>query len=557
MQHQLDLKESSIIDIYKHLEQKIYLDFIKRLQVHGIKGYDQSSILQWQMQVMNDLHLVNGDVVQSVSQATGIAKTQLQDLFLRAGHQVVDQEYATAINATKKAPSRVKVNMTKQILDGYLKQTFLDLDNNVNQTLITTNYGENAAMRTYQQIIKETTADVLAGIKTPEKALRETIYKWRHDGIKLNLTDKGGHPWSLEGYTRLVIGTTTRRAFQEARDQVATDMGVDTFVMSSHPASRPACAPIQGKLITTRHESFTAETGEHFESIWDHGYGEPDGCFGINCHHLKWMFIPGVNTNNQEQCDPLQAVMRGGVVQKQRVLERRIRKYKDEAEVAITLHDAEGEQKYNLLVRKNQSAIRQLVKENDFLVRDYDRERSYTDKAGIGEKATLRETQIKKNYANTTKILGKHAPTYEEYRVTLADSEKMKLLRNQIRYINDIHTSTREGATFSQRVIAEDALYAFQRDGIIMSGHAALQFAARMRRKNGTFKFNYSIVSAAMKKRPNFTDPERVTPLGVKVPAREIHYYGRIGLVTEISGEIVTLVYTRRPPRRWIPIEKK
>lgn len=42
------------------------------------------------------------------------------------------------------------------------------------------------------------------------------------------MLDKAEHNWSLEGYTRTVIRTTT---------------------MSSHPASRPTCAPIQGKIV--------------------------------------------------------------------------------------------------------------------------------------------------------------------------------------------------------------------------------------------------------------------------------------------------------------------
>lgn len=377
-QHQMDQTEASIIDVYQHLEQQLFEDFIKRLQQHGIEDVDNTSILQWQMEVMNDLHLVNSDVISETSKATGIARAKLVELFRQQGYKVVDQEYTRATEAAGKQVSAMQVNMTKQVLDGYLKQTFLELDNNVNQTLLSTNYGTNAATQTFQQIVKDTTADVLAGLRTPDQALKSTIYRWRDKGIDLGLVDKGGHRWSLESYARLVVDNTTRRAFQAVRDQAADDVGVDTFVMSSHEASRAACASIQGKLVTTRAESFTdANTGEHFISLYDHGYGTPSGTFGINCHHLKWLYVPGASSNNQPQYDPAEAIAKGDMVAKQRELERRIRAYKQKQALADKMNDADGIARSQLLIRRNQAALRKLVSDHSYLHRDYTREKVF------------------------------------------------------------------------------------------------------------------------------------------------------------------------------------
>lgn len=408
-QHQLDTKTASIIDVYQHLESQIFSDFVKRLKTHGIEDYDQTTVLQWQMEVMNDLKLVNDSVIDDVAKATGVARQRLIDLFQTAGYQVVDQEYGRASKGTKKPVKAEQVNMTHQVLDGYLAQTFQQLDNNVNQTLLTTNYNESPAMRTYQQIVKETTADVLAGLKTPDKALKDTIYKWRDKGINLNLIDKGGHAWSLESYARMVINTTTNRAFQAVRDQAASDNGIDTFVMSSHAASRPACAPIQGHLVTTRRQSFTApESGEFFESLYDHGYGEPGGTFGINCHHIKWLYVPGASTNNQPQYNPQEAVEKGNVVQKQRELERRIRGYKNNLDLANQLNDELGQLKYKQLIHRNQAALRKLVKDHDFLSRDYARERSF----GFSNKEA---EAVKQRNTINPEVFNRHVPNTKEY----------------------------------------------------------------------------------------------------------------------------------------------
>ena len=246
--HQLTIAQASIGDIYASLEQTLFKMFIDRLTNHGAFPLDEDHALQWQAEQLNKLHLVNEATIKEVSKATGIAQTKLVALFKYFGIAIANDEYSRLAKDTGKNIS--PGTDVDQLLNGYLKQTFLDLNNNVNQTLITTNYGQNAAMRSYQQIVKETTAQVITGLKTPARALADTIYKWRDQGIQTVLTDKGTHAWSLESYARMVITNTSGRAFQAVRDQAADDYGIDTFVMSSHPASRAACAPIQGKTVT-------------------------------------------------------------------------------------------------------------------------------------------------------------------------------------------------------------------------------------------------------------------------------------------------------------------
>ena len=63
------------------------------------------------------------------------------------------------------------------------------------------------------------------------------------------MVDKAGHNWSLEGYTRTVIRTTAARTYNDLRIQSMKDFDSVLATMSSHPASRPTCAPIQGKIV--------------------------------------------------------------------------------------------------------------------------------------------------------------------------------------------------------------------------------------------------------------------------------------------------------------------
>lgn len=371
--HQLTITSSQIQDIYMSLEQEIFKLIANRLDTKGITS---DNVLTWQIKMLNELHLVNEATIKLLAEATGLAKEAINKLFIDQGLKVYDESIADISKGNANPVIKPDID---QVLSGYAKQTFLDIKNTVNQTLVSTNYGEKSLTTDmYQQIIKETTGSVIAGTKTPERALADTIYKWRDKGIKPVLVDKGGNEWSLEGYVRTVVSTTSNRAFQSVRDTAAHDNGIRTFVMSSHPASREACASIQGKLVTDRRKSFTdKETGEYFESLYNHGYGTPGGTFGINCTHIKWPYIPGVNTNNQPQYDRQESVSNGKIQQKQRASERRVREEKRKLELAKELGDEQGILKYKLSVRKYQSAVKKIVNDNNFLGRDYAREKIY------------------------------------------------------------------------------------------------------------------------------------------------------------------------------------
>lgn len=95
-----------------------------------------------------------------------------------------------------------------------------------------------------------------------------------------SLTDKGGHEWTLEGYTRTVITSTTHRVFNEARAQSMKEFDTVLATMSSHPAARPACAPIQGKVVCIVPKS-DPKADLSYPNIYDYGYGKQQALKGL------------------------------------------------------------------------------------------------------------------------------------------------------------------------------------------------------------------------------------------------------------------------------------
>ncbi|MDV3526121.1 phage minor capsid protein [Lactiplantibacillus plantarum] len=366
---------NAAVDIYSKLEQDIYARIIQTLKTTKFDTVDSQNVLRWQVEQLSKMGVLNKQVIDLVAKYTGESQQAITKLVHDNGFQVVNE-----IDATLSQQLHKKIAVDDEIrntINSLQNQTWKELDNTVNQSLLSTNYNENGAMRAYQGIIKQTTMETVVGLKTHDRALKDSVYKWVDAGIKSNLVDKGGHNWSLEGYARTVINTTAHRTFNNLRLKRMQDYGTTLAVMSSHPASRKACAYIQGHVVNLT-EPGSDTYNAKYDSIYNHGYGTPAGTQGINCSHELYPFIDGVNTNNQPQYDPQTAIAKGDIQAKQRGYERAIRQSKKKLAAAQKLGDDVGVSHYKSLISNQQKSLRELVNDHDFLHRDYSREQVYS-----------------------------------------------------------------------------------------------------------------------------------------------------------------------------------
>ncbi|HFX3753042.1 TPA: phage minor capsid protein [Enterococcus faecium] len=362
----------SITNIYSELEDRIFNIIIKALKQSRFENVEKEDVLLWQAKQLSKMGVLNENVIDLLASYTGETQEAIEQLIKGNGVKIVneiDRELERMVH--KSVPVSDDVN---KILDSLVRQTFKDLNNNVNQTLITTNFNENAVMRAYQAILKQSTLESMTGLKTHEKAVKDNVYKMVDMGIKSGFTDKAGREWSMEAYSRTVVQTTSHRTFNDLRLKRMEDFDCVTALMSSHPAARKACATIQGDWVLVVPKNKAPDEFKHLPSIYDHGYGEPDGTQGINCKHILYPGRPDVNTNNQPQYDADEAQENAEIQQKQRKLERDIRYQKKRMNAALELEDPETVQMCKQVIANKQKQLRELVNEHGFLVRDYSRE---------------------------------------------------------------------------------------------------------------------------------------------------------------------------------------
>lgn len=362
----------SITNIYSELEDRIFNIIIKALKQSRFENVEKEDVLLWQAKQLSKMGVLNENVIDLLASYTGETQEAIEQLIKGNGVKVVneiDRELERMVH--KSVPVSDDVN---KILDSLVRQTFKDLNNNVNQTLITTNFNENAVMRAYQAILKQSTLESMTGLKTHEKAIRDNVYKMVDMGIKSGFVDKAGREWSMEAYSRTVIQSTSHRTFNDLRLKRMEDFDCVTALMSSHPSARKACATIQGDWVLVVPKNKAPDEFKYLPSIYDHGYGEPDGTQGINCKHVLYPGRPDINTNNQPQYDADEAQENAEIQQKQRKIERDIRYQKKRMNAALELEDPETVQMCKQVIANKQKQLRELINEHEFLVRDYSRE---------------------------------------------------------------------------------------------------------------------------------------------------------------------------------------
>ncbi|MCM3618742.1 phage minor capsid protein [Sutcliffiella horikoshii] len=381
--HQLDIWSGNMAELYNALEGEIIRIIIRQLN----SGFNE--IHEWQAQKLYELGLFNSEVVKQLAKVTVVAEAQIKKLFEETGVAILEDVDRAMPFATKPMPNNID-----NLMQAYHNQVWTEMDNYVNQTLITTRYGMGTAQIAYQNVLSQTAAMFNTGLYTFEQSLERAVTELAQKGIKSTLLDKGGNTWSLERYVRTVLKSTLGNTYNQLRTERMAEYGVHTVLVTSHVGARNACSIIQGNVVDLRPVDQLPPDSEYksiYDSYWKASYGEAGGHRGVNCKHLHIPFIPGVNTNNQPEYDEKLNAKVAQAMDVQRRIEREIVKYKKNLMVAEALNSKHADY-WTMMVRRRQAAMRDHLESNGrYLRRNYKREKVYTPLATLLEDFSYKE----------------------------------------------------------------------------------------------------------------------------------------------------------------------
>ena len=251
------------------------------------------------------------------------------------------------------------LNLVNTVMGYKAKSAYV---NAVNAIYRDTAEGRQSAL----DIMGKGAAKAVSGQMSLQEATRKTIRELAQKGIPA-FVDKRGREWSPEAYVMMDMRSTlgnTARAAQNAR---CDEYNIQLIEVSSHMGARPLCAPYQGRIFSRDGSKGVTVDGAggkiYYTPLSETSYGQPAGLFGINCGHVQYPFVPGINFQRYFPYPKEENDRRYMQFQQQRAMERGIRAAKRECMMLQEVGDTEGLQKASLRLRNQREKYRAYCKE--------------------------------------------------------------------------------------------------------------------------------------------------------------------------------------------------
>lgn len=289
-------------------------------------------------------------------------------------------------------------------------------------------------------------AKAVSGQMSLQEATRKTIRELAQKGIPA-FVDKRGREWSPEAYVMMDMRSTLGNTARAAQDARCDQYGINLIEVSSHMGARPLCEAYQGRIFSRDGSKGVTTDGAggkiYYTPLSETSYGQPAGLFGINCGHVQYPFVPGINFQRYFPYPKEENNRRYMQFQQQRAMERGIRAAKRKCMMLQEVGDTEGLQKASLRLRNQREKYRAYCKEtglkqhNDRTqVYGYDRSRSSKTvwaerkaKSGLdnGSRSGIMNTGVISGALNPySKEAEKHAVQYyESVRHMTTDTQKI------------------------------------------------------------------------------------------------------------------------------------
>jgi hypothetical protein len=200
---------------------------------------------------------------------------------------------------------------------------------------------------------------------------------------------KNGRRVNIASYAEMALRASSQRAVFTGEGARREEWGVRTVVVSSHNNCSPLCLPWQGKVYIDDVYSGGKKGQGNYPLLSTAMRG---GLFHPHCRHNTGTYFEGISSL-PEPVDDEKALANYDVEQKQRYMERQVRKYKRHEAGSVDPHNQKDAA---AKVRYWQGKIREHLTENTQLRRDPRREKIKGGLTPTERNAVLKKAAIEK-----------------------------------------------------------------------------------------------------------------------------------------------------------------
>lgn len=280
-----------VSNIFSELEVRIMTDIVRRIKENGFA----SAAVDWQISRLQQLGMAEEDIrgwIQSALQATD---EEMDRIFSDEVYkQYYEQEHFFKLAGMQQIPLEENF-VLQQLIEATKKQLqgeYQNLTGSMGFAIrnpATGRIQSSPLMEYYRSTMDQAVIDIKSGAFDYNTVIKRTVNQMTASGLRYIEYDSG-HRDRIDVAARRAILTGFRQVQSQIMEQVAEQLGTDTFEVSYHVGARPAHQLWQGKVWTRQ------------ELISVCGLGEVTGLKGINCYHDYKPFPPGsVRTYTDEQ----------------------------------------------------------------------------------------------------------------------------------------------------------------------------------------------------------------------------------------------------------------
>lgn len=350
-----------LINNYSEIETKILEELVKHFKIN--EEFINSDYFRFEK--LQELGILNDNIIKYIAEATKSTPAQIKKAIEEIGFEAFN------INELNKAYSGgflqidPDILIQKNIIQSLIDYSYNELEN---RFLSISKKIENGAREAYLDIVEKVYLQTTSGV-TYDGAIRSALADLGERGITTltyRTIDSEGNTigirnYDVEGAVRMEVVAANNKLVNEINKRVAEELDVEYVLLSEHIACRPQHFSWQGTIIKRK----------DIEAVTK--YGEVDGMGGPNCKHYPTPYFGGARGNELKQISLEEATKKYELSQKQRYIERNIRKWKRKARIFETAEDKEYYKKCKDKVKEWQTKNREFT-ENNNLIRDFSRE---------------------------------------------------------------------------------------------------------------------------------------------------------------------------------------
>lgn len=282
--------------ILSELEARIMSEIVRAIKSNGFS----TATADFQMQRLIQLGKSETEIRKQIQETLDATDAEIEKIF----SDTVYEQYYGYERAYKNLGVRqipFEDNLELQALIAAVKvqtsNTFHNITNSTGFAIRNPATGKimySPLMQFYQDALTSAVMDISSGSASYDKALSRAINTMTTSGLRWIDYDSGAH-FRVNVAARMAVMTGFRQVQGKINEQVAADLGTDSFEVTYHVGARPTHQIWQGRVYTYR----------ELQDIC--GLGTVTGLHGANCYHDYSAFIPGISarTYTDEQLEQM------------------------------------------------------------------------------------------------------------------------------------------------------------------------------------------------------------------------------------------------------------